>query len=231
MKGRRTFLKLLSGLAAGAAVNSRVLRAVADGADTVKSDDRFIIIHAGGGWDVTLWADPRNEERGLVDPASTATVTTDAIRLWTDGPTLSDGSKSFQMVERRGSQFGPAMGALADLLDRATIFNGIAMETVSHPDGSYYSATGRHLAGGKPVQTSIDTALASELGPGDLLPLMSVNFPSTYTGRNLDPRASPLRVSNVTAVSKSLARSELYTTSDDRAAVTQLLEEDARILG
>lgn len=226
MFSRRCLLKCVSA-AAAASVASPVLRALADG-NVGSKDDRFIIIHAQGAWDVTLWADPRNELRGLVEPATTANVDTAGIRNWTNGAPLSDGSISFQLVQRNGFALGPAMGALTDMFDRLTIFNGIATETVSHPDGTYYASTGRHLSGGHPVQTSVDTILSSEIGPSDLFPLMSVRFPSTYMGRGLDPRATPLMVSDVTAVAKSLSRSDLYTQPADRAAVTQALGEEAK---
>ena len=52
---RRTALKLLGALAL-----PRPLWAAAKHA----SDELFIFIHASGGWDVTLWSDPRNERAG-----------------------------------------------------------------------------------------------------------------------------------------------------------------------
>lgn len=221
---RRSFLKLASMGAASAVASTPILRALAN--PSPAKDDAFIIIHAAGGWDVTLWADPRNERRGQVDPATDEFVTVDGVRGWTSKP-LGDGTSSFELVTRNGFPLGPTLGSLADRFDRCTIFNGIAMETVSHYDGRFYSTTGRHLAGGRPLQTSVDALVAGEIGPSDLLPLVSVGFPSAFLSRTLDPRATPLRLNAVTAAGKSLARSNLYTTAEDRSAVTALLADEA----
>jgi uncharacterized protein (DUF1501 family) len=221
---RRCFLKILGGAAAGAAVSTPVLRALADSPEL--KDDCFIVIHASGGWDVTLWADPRNEHKGYVDPATEDIVDVDGIRHWSPQQ-IAEGKTSFALVQRSGFALGPTLGDLTDMFDRLTIINGIAMETVSHRDGTYYSATGRHLAGGRPLQTSIDSILAAETGPGDLLPLVSINFPSTFLSRTLDARATPLRMSDVGAVGKSLYRSDLYTTAADREETTVLLANEA----
>lgn len=222
---RRSFLKLAGiGAASSALTSAPIMRALADTAS--QKDDAFIVIHAVGGWDVTLWADPRNAARGLVDPATDQYVTTAGVKHWVP-KSLGGGISTFEMVNRNGFALGPAMGDLAERFDRCTIINGIAMDTVSHYDGRFYSVTGRHLAGGRPLQTSVDTLLAGEIGPGDLLPLVSVGFPSTFLSPTLDARAMPLRVDAVTAVGKSMRRSQLYTTDDDRTAVTALLADEA----
>lgn len=221
---RRTFLKLLGGASAASAVGLPFVRAMAD--SPPRSDDAFIFIHASGGWDVTLWSDPRNEKRGLVDPATDGVVDVGGVRNWTN-KALGDGRSTFEILQRNGFALGPTMGALTDMFDRITIINGIAMDTVAHVDGTYYSATGRHLAGGRPLQTSTDAILAGELGKDDLLPLVSINYPSTFLSTNLDARATPLRMADVTAVGKSLYRSELYTTTGDREAATALLANEA----
>jgi uncharacterized protein (DUF1501 family) len=221
---RRSLLKLACAGAASSVVGLPVLRAFADAPQS--RDDAFVFIHASGGWDVTLWADPRNEKQGLVAPATDEYVDVAALKHWTPMP-ASTGGNTFELVQRDGFALGPALGDLTDMFDRVTIFNGLAMETVSHIDGTYYSSTGRHLAGGRPLATSVDTLLASELGATDLLPLVSVEFPSTFLSRSLDARATPLRMNDVTAVGKALRRSEMFTTSADRTAVTALLANEA----
>jgi hypothetical protein len=223
---RRTFLKVLGAGAAGAFTSAPLFRAFADGA---ASKEYFILIHAAGGWDVTLWADPRNQRQGLVEPASTASVQTAGVTGWIDAP-FENGDSTFQILQKGNYLLGPAMGSFADMYDRFTLINGISMNTVSHPDGTYFSATGRHLAGGRPVNTSIDTMLANEFGTQELLPLMSVSFPSTYINGGLDPRVIPLRVSDVTSVSKSLNRSTLYDSNAERAALTPVLAAEAETL-
>ena len=70
---RRTFLHVLGGSAAALALRKPLWAAANSPA---ASDDFFIFIHAAGGWDVTLWADPRNERKGLVEPASSENTDT-----------------------------------------------------------------------------------------------------------------------------------------------------------
>ncbi|HEX4352512.1 MAG TPA: DUF1501 domain-containing protein [Polyangiales bacterium] len=219
-------MKLLGlGTAGAAFARGSVMRALAQ--MPPDSKDFFVVIHQAGGWDVTLWADPRNQVTGLMNPATTDTCTVDGITGWVN-QALDDGDTTFQLVEKGNYQYGPALGSLLDLYDRMTVINGIAMNTVSHPDGTYFSSTGRHLAGGRAVASSIDTMLGNELGVQQLLPVVSVNFPSSYIGSNLDGRAMPLRVSDITSVAKSINRSTLYDSVDDRNAVTALLADEAR---
>jgi hypothetical protein len=225
MISRRQFLQSLS---FGAAAITPLGRALARDAAV---DEFFLVIHAAGGWDVTLWADPRNERRGIVEPASTDNTDTTVIRRWVDAPLDSD-TRTFQLLTPRGSNlvFGPGIGNLFDLHDRLCIVNGLAMNTVSHPDGTAYSATGRHLQGGRLVQSSVNTILANELGVMQALPSVSVNFPSSFAGDQLDRRAAPLQVERIGGISRSLARAGLYDSVEDRAQVTALLGDEARAL-
>jgi hypothetical protein len=228
MTTRRRFLKLLGLGSAATLLRGPLSRAFAQ--VPTDSKDFFIVIHQAGGWDVTLWSDPRNEVKGLINPPSTDTCQTDGVTGWINQKLDADTS-TFQLIQKGNYQYGPALGSLLDLYDRMTVINGIAMNTVSHPDGTYFSATGRHLAGGRPVAASIDTMLGNELGVEQLLPIVSVNFPSTFIGPHLDGRAVPLRVSDITAVAKSINRSTLYDSTADRDAVTALLADQAHELG
>jgi uncharacterized protein (DUF1501 family) len=235
---RRSLLRGLASLGAASAASTPLFRAFAGngagaGAVGANSDEFFIFVHALGGWDVTLGVDARWEEKGLVNPASTINTATDGIRNWTsDGPTLADGGQSFKPIRPAGSPFtfGPGIGDFARHADKMTLFNGLAMNTVSHPDGQVYVATGRHLNGGRPNQSSIDVALASDLGPAQLLPVVSVLYPSFFIDPRLDPRASPLRIASIGTVAKSLTRSSLYLNDGERDQVTALLGEEARDL-
>ena len=220
---RRDALRLLGGGAALLALRRPLLAAAAP------SDEFFIFIHAAGGWDVTLWADPRNERKGLVEPASTDNTDTGPLTRWK--PAKLDGdTDTFQLLGDAQQPLGPGIGDLYDLRDRLTIVNGLAMNTVSHPDGTAYSATGRHLAGGRPPASSIDVALANELGATQLLPDVAIQFPSSYVGDRLDRRAIPLRVPSAATIAKSLARSDTYLGEADRAAITALLADEAHAL-
>lgn len=228
---RRTFLKVLGGIGAAAVTGAPVLRALAEDKATT-SDEFFVLIHAQGGWDVTLWSDPRNEDKGLVDPATDKLVNAEGLRRWVDDAEIRPGEHTFKKVQPAGSKivFGPGIGDLADLYDRITLFNGIAVNTVSHPDGTAFAATGRHLAGGRVPASSLDSLLANEFGTGQLLPAVSVRFPSAFLGQDLDRRAMPLLVDGIGSMGRSLARSNANTTVADRDAVTALLTQEAKDL-
>lgn len=195
------------------------------------ADEYFVFLSASGGWDVTLWADPRNERRGIIEPATTATVDPGGISRWVDAP-LAAGEKTFRPVTPPGAPFvlGPAIGDLADIADRITLVNGLAMNTVSHPDGAVFSATGRHAIAGRVVASSVDAVLASELGREQIFPALSVGFPSYFVGNDLDRRAVPLRVGSMDAFTRLLARADVYETAADRADISAVLTEEARDL-
>jgi uncharacterized protein (DUF1501 family) len=215
---RRDVLRLLAGGAAAAA-----LRPTWSAAAT-QPDDFFLFIHAGGGWDVTLWADPRNQRRGLIEPASPGNTDTGGLEHW------KPAGDSFEIVTAAGSSLalGPAIGKLFDLRDRLTIVNGIAMNTVSHEDGTSYSTTGRHRAGGASAAASVDVVIASELGAAQLMPDIAVRWPSAFVGDRLDRRSVPLRVGTVDAITKSFERGSEPLDAADRDAITALLTDEAR---
>src|SRR5476651_237477 len=100
MTTRRTFLKTLSSGALGALAGLPSQRAFAEVAKAAE-DEFFIFIHAAGGWDVTLWADPRNELRGIVHPASTENTDTSQLRRWVDAP-LAEGARTFELIQPLG---------------------------------------------------------------------------------------------------------------------------------
>lgn len=234
---RRTFLKALTGASVAAATGSPLFRAFAEPA--VASDEYFIFVHANGAWDVTVGLDPRNERKGLIEPASTNTIDIAPLRLWKSLSTPLDGSTSttgysFDPVRpsdpKSMLKFGPGIGDLLRHYARLTVINGIAMNTVGHQDGTTFSATGRHLAGTKAVASSIDTMLADSFGGGQLLPSVSINFPSSYIGQGLDRRVVPLSISGIGTLAASLKRSAVYETADERDYVNVLLSQEAQDL-
>jgi hypothetical protein len=219
-------------LAGTAALGWPLSRALALSPPPSSADEYFLFLHAAGGWDVTLWADPRNERRGIMEPASTDNTDTAPIRRWEDQPLDSaggGGGRTFKLLQPPGCNpvFGPSIGNLLDHYDRLCVVNGLAMNTVSHPDGTALSVTGRHLQGSRVPQPSLNTVMASEFGTGQTLPSVSVQYPSSYVGESLDRRAVPLSVERIGSISRSLTRSALYTSEDDRAAVTELLRREA----
>jgi uncharacterized protein (DUF1501 family) len=225
---RRGFLRLFGAGALGAVAAPPVQQALA--ADPAgASDDFFVFVHCSGGWDVTLWSDPRTETTPVIDPPSTEFVDTALLRRWVDAP-LDGTVKTFEPIVRGGLRFGPAIGDLADLADRLTIVNGVAMNTVSHPDGTYFSSTGRHLAGGRPVGSSADVCVADALGTAQLFPAVSFRYPTAYVGSAHDPRALPLVVDAVGTIAKTLTRVNSTTNAADRDAVHALLSREALAL-
>ena len=226
---RRDVLRALAAAAGAMAVGLPSVDALAQ---APKSETEFfILIHAGGGWDVTTWADPRNEKRGIIMPASTENTDVATLKRWVDQP-MEDGTRSFKKVEIKGSNivFGPGIGDLGDHYDRLCLINGLAMNTVSHPDGSNFSASGRHLVGGRAPQASLDTMLANEMGKEQTFPIVSVQFPSSYVGDNLDRRVVPLVVGEIGTISRSLTRSKVYDSDEDRELVTSMLAAESRDL-
>src|SRR5579864_5320075 len=129
---RRALLKAISAGAMAAWAGLPTLDALAA---TSGESEFFLFIIALGGWDVTLWADPRNEQRGIIQPASTENTDTPALKRWVDAPVGDGGFKTFDLVRPRGSSlmFGPGIGDLAELADRITVVNGLQMNTVAHP--------------------------------------------------------------------------------------------------
>jgi hypothetical protein len=228
---RRTFLKVLGSAAAVGAMTLPSRRSMAEVA-RIQSEEFFVFIFASGGWDVTLWSDPRNEARGIVHPASTENTDTSQVRLWKNAPLGAGGASTFELVRPKNSNliFGPGIGLLAEMPERLTVINGLAMNTVAHPDGATFSATGRHPQGGRVAAPSVDTVLANELGTEQLLPIVSLRFPSAYVGENLDRRVVPLSIDSVGAISKSLARDPHYDLDPDRDRVTAMLSDEARDL-
>lgn len=223
MLDRRSLLKL----GALAAFAPKSVRAAAPRSASA-ADEFFVFVHAAGGWDVTLWADPRNERVGLVEPASTDNTEIAPLARWKSAA-LDGDTDTFEILAPGdvGLRFGPGIGALYDLRSRLTVVNGLAMNTVSHPDGTCFSATGRHLAGGRAPASSIDVAVANELGTEQLLPAIAVQFPSAFVGERLDRRAVPLRVASAATIAKSLARNAAYLSDADRADVSGVLSAEA----
>ncbi|HET7501652.1 MAG TPA: DUF1501 domain-containing protein [Kofleriaceae bacterium] len=217
---RRDALKLFAGGAAALALRPSWAAA------TTQPDDFFVFIHAGGGWDVTLWADPRNERKGLIEPATPANTDIGGLEHW------KPAGGSFEIVAAPGTdlRLGPAIGKLFDLRDRLTIINGIAMNTVSHEDGTTYSTTGRHRSGAAAVAPSVDVVIASELGAAQLMPDIAVRWPSSFIGERLDRRSVPLRVGTIDAITRSFERSTDYLDAADRTAISALLTDEAHAL-
>jgi hypothetical protein len=60
-----------------------------------------------------------------------------------------------------------------------------------------------------------------------LLPNVSILYPSAFVGSTLDPRAAPLLVDSVGTIAKSLSRSSLYDSPAERDLVSAALSAEA----
>ena len=226
---RRDLLKALGIAGAGMSVLPLGLRkALAD--SPAVQNEFFLFIHAAGGWDVTLCWDPRNERKGLVEPASTDNTDWSQIRLYRP-QALDPDAQTFQILEGpHGMRFGPTLGNLFALASRLTLVNGLAMNTVSHPDGTWFSSTGHHLVNGRPVASSIDTMLSNESGAEQLFPTVSINFPSAFVGAGLDRRVVPLKLGSIGTIARALTRSTAFDTQGERNEVNAVLGQEAAAL-
>ncbi len=139
----------------------------------------------------------------LVDTGEYRCFAPPSIKRWVDAP-LDGDERTFEIVRPKGSNiaFGPAIGDLGDLYDRLTVINGLAMNTVSHPDGTAFSATA--YPSRATTVRPIDTMMANEFGRTQVFPLVSVQFPSRYVGDDLDPRVVPLQVGSVGTIGRTL---------------------------
>jgi uncharacterized protein (DUF1501 family) len=59
---------------------------------------------------------------------------------------------------------------------------------------------------------------------------VSVRFPSSYVGDNLDRRVVPLAIDDIGSISRTLSRAQAYDSSPERDRVTAMLSEEARDL-
>src|SRR6185312_7820244 len=109
---RRTFLQALGGGTAALALRKPLFAAAAQ----APADQFFIFIHAAGGWDVTLWADPRNEKQGIIEPASSENTEIAPLARW-KSTKLDGDTDTFEILAPSdvALRFGPGIGDLYDL--------------------------------------------------------------------------------------------------------------------
>ena len=177
--GRRA---LLAGAAAGVAASllpSHLLRASSPG-----QERRFVLLFFAGGWDVLLGADAR-------DPAKSYGP---ELNLGTE--LLSSRYKTPLEVSVGGSPtlWGAPMASLVRHADVATIFRGVNMNNVAHPNGRAYANTFVQPAGQSPRGDSIGVRMSTSGAMSDVVPSLSVGVPSYNP--TLGPSYSALSVSD-----------------------------------
>jgi hypothetical protein len=146
---------------------------------------RVVLCEFNGGWDVLLGADAR-------DPAGTFP----GIDHGTD---LLEPMYRTPIEVRCGAEtalWGAPMRELVRHAEVATVFRGVNMNTVAHPNGQAYMNTGMQPSGSSPRGSSVGTvfATAAPLGAdGPILPFVAIGT-RAYNDRY--PReASALRLS------------------------------------
>ncbi len=131
--------------------------------------------------------------------------------------------------------FGPTIGDLLDLHDRLLVVNGLAMNTRLQPPRPAqlrFLRPGATCRASRAPQSSINTIIAAELGTEQVLPSISVQFPSSFVGDNLDRRAAPLQVERIGSIGRTLrGAAAQYEGTPDRDEVTALLSDESRGLG
>ena len=154
--------------------------------------DYFILVHASGGWDVTLVgrsadrsARPRRSgvDRQHRDRAAHALEVEDARGRRADVRAADRERQQARDGPRHRRSVGPAQPLDRDQRPRD-----------EHGEPSRWRCgvlrDRAHLSGGHSPASSIDVALANRLGAEQLLPAVAVQFPSSFIGDRLDRRAA-----------------------------------------
>ncbi|MEM7675216.1 MAG: twin-arginine translocation signal domain-containing protein, partial [Myxococcota bacterium] len=99
------------------------------------ADRSFIFCYFRGGWDTLMALDPR-------DPAVFTEERREQTRIEPAWDLLPE-NYGRQILQPAGSNIplGPVCGALLPHIDRMTVVNGIAMDTVAHDVGRRYFIT------------------------------------------------------------------------------------------
>ena len=192
-------MKRRTGLSCSAAIRNDATRRAGVGGAEAASEDFFIFIHAAGGWDVTLWADPAQRAQGARRAGIDGQHGDARLTHWKGASSTPIPTRSRSRADQGRMRLGPGIGELYDLRDRLTIINGLAMNTVSHPDGTAFSATGRHLAGGRAASSERRLAVANELGVAARCPT-SRPVSVVFVWRRLDRRGDPAAVVNAATI-------------------------------
>ena len=182
---------------------------------------RIVLVEMNGGWDMLLSTDPRDPARSY-----------DAIQLGTDllDPayqtpiSVTIGSGSFA----RATLLGSTTRGLTHHLDVLTLFRGVNMNTVAHPTGRAYMATGISPAGSNARGSSIGSALANAWNTSPtppLLPFVAMgtlaynhDFPEAASALSLD---APADVGDLLTPRRSTLSTDAALAHDLEAALVQ----------
>lgn len=174
--GRR---RLLAGLTVGLGAGMVPFRGLFAAPE---SGHRFVGVFFAGGWDVLLTTDCR-------DPARASEF--EGIDL---GTSLLPAAYRDPFPVHVGGQetlWGTPMRAIEEHADVATVFRGVNMNTVAHPNGRVYANTLVEPAGQSPRGDSFGVQM-SALNSGLVVPSVSIGVPSFNL--NYGPSLSALSV-------------------------------------
>lgn len=211
--GRRT---LLTGAAAGLAAAltpARFLQAAPQG------DRRFVLLFFAGGWDVLLNADTRDPGRSYGPE----------LHLGTD---LLPGEYKTPINVSLGGQetlWGAPMRSLVRHADVATIFRGVNMNTVAHPNGRAYANTFVQPAGQSPRGDSLGVRMSMGGAMSDVVPSLSVGVPSYNP--SLGPSYSALSVSDGREVYRMLQPNAREIDTYSQQLLAQARQDSKSCLG
>ena len=162
---------------------------------------RLVAVEMNGAWDMLLSTDPRDPQRAYAgialgtDQLDARYQTPRSTRVGRTGPFARD------------ALLGSTTGALAAHDDVLTLIRGLNMNTVSHPTGRAYMATGIGPAGSTPRGSSLGSALADAWIRSDAPPLLPhVALGGLAFNRDYPDAASALSLSRASEVRDLLSQ-------------------------
>jgi uncharacterized protein (DUF1501 family) len=162
---------------------------------------RLVAVEMNGAWDMLLSTDPRDPQRSYAGIA----LGTDQLdaRYQTPRATRIGRTSAFA----RDALMGSTTTALAPHDDVLTLIRGLNMNTVSHPTGRAYMATGIAPAGATPRGSSLGTALADRWNRSDAPPILPhVAIGSIAFNRDYPDAASALSLARASEVRDLLSQ-------------------------
>jgi len=161
----------------------------------------FLQLHAGGGWDPTLFCDPRPEVNGVAfTEATTAPTTQGQVFRY-----ANLGGSSAPIPKDIGYNFGTFFETYRNEL---LLINGLYTQSVGHRSGARFAASGR-IAAGYPA---LGALLAAEQGSEMAMPLLVMDGGGYSETRG---HVTPTRLTSNAAIG-DLAYPNLYASGNEQ---------------
>jgi hypothetical protein len=193
---RRSLLRSIS-TCTGAFFAPQYMAHVARAAERVP-DRYFIFAYFPGGWDLLLGLDPR-------DPAEFRDDSASQTGIQPGYNLLAPYGHNTKLFQAGNHTFGPAAGALVDVANDITVFNGVNMATLSHEVGMRYFLTGQVPVGLNARGSSVAAELAAQLGDSKPVPNLAHTV-ETYA-EGLPPFAGAVRINQLSDLRLALSPS------------------------